>query len=162
MGVLYQNNKLPQLNVIFLVSFSFFASSTTPFDLFSKILVFSLLPLYYFNFKPRNKIFLGDSGSLFLGGVISVSVIYILSNDYIIKPQYDIHKILFVLSILIYPIVDIIRVFLIRILNGKSPFEADNNHIHHFLLRKLNSHIMTSSILVCFSIIFLIFIQLIF
>ena len=148
--------------VIFLVSFSFFASSTTPFDLLSKILVFSLLPLYYFNFKPRNKIFLGDSGSLFLGGVISVSVIYILSNDYIIKPQYDIHKILFVLSILIYPIVDIIRVFFIRILNGRSPFEADNNHIHHFLLRKSNSHIKTSSILVCFSIIFLIFIQVIF
>ena len=78
------------------------------------------------------------------------------------RKNLDIHKILFVLSILIYPIVDIIRVFFIRILNGRSPFEADNNHIHHFLLRKLNSHIKTSSILVCLSIIFLIFMQVIF
>ena len=150
------------ISMIFLISFTFFASSITPFDLLTKVLIYSLLPLYYFNLKSKDKVFLGDSGSLFLGGIVSAYVIYILSNDYIIKPTYDVHKILFVLSILIYPIIDIIRVFFIRIFNGKSPFEADNNHIHHFLLRKLNSHIMTSSILVCFSIIFLIFIQLIF
>ena len=32
------------------------------------IIAVSLLPLYYFNFKKNNKVFLGDSGSLFLGG----------------------------------------------------------------------------------------------
>ena len=48
---------------------------------------------------------------MFLGGVVSIYVLTILSNEYIIKPQFDINKILFVISILTYPIIDIIRVF---------------------------------------------------
>jgi UDP-GlcNAc:undecaprenyl-phosphate/decaprenyl-phosphate GlcNAc-1-phosphate transferase len=35
---------------------------------------------------------------------------------------------------LIIPLFDTMRVFLIRIINGKSPFKADNNHVHHKLL----------------------------
>ncbi|MEN9332384.1 MAG: hypothetical protein RLZZ94_1474, partial [Bacteroidota bacterium] len=38
------------------------------------------------------------------------------------------------IAILIIPLVDTFRIFLVRILNGKSPFEADRNHIHHNLL----------------------------
>ena len=38
------------------------------------------------------------------------------------------------IAILIIPLADTFRIFLIRILNGKSPFEADRNHIHHNLL----------------------------
>ena len=58
------------------------------------------------NYKKENKVFLGDSGSLFLGAMVSIYVLKILSQDYLIKHEYDMNKILFVLSILIYPIVD--------------------------------------------------------
>ena len=145
--------------ILFLSSFEFFSSSTTPFYLFTILLISLLVPLYFFNFRKKNKVFLGDSGSLFLGGVISIYVIYILSNNYIIKPEFDIHKIIFVISILSYPIFDIVRVFFIRIMNGKSPFLPDKKHIHHLILEKTKSHFYTVVIIILASTLFLICIQ---
>ena len=52
------------------------------------------------------------------------------------------NKILFVLSILIYPIVDIIRIVILRLKEKKSPFEADKKHIHHLILKKSKSHFL--------------------
>lgn len=147
---------------LFIVLFEFFSIKTTPLYNFSIILLISILPLYYFNFKKNNKIFLGDSGSMFLGGIISIYVLTILSNLYIIKPEFDIHKIIFVISILVYPIVDIIRISFKRILSGKSPFEADKNHIHHIILNKLKIHSYTTMVLVFTSLLFTIFTQLLF
>jgi len=148
--------------VLFIILFEFFSLTPSPFIFLSEILVFASLPLFYFNLRRNKKIFLGDSGSLLLGGAVSFYVIYILSNNYIIKPEYDVHKIFYVLSILTYPIIDIIRIFFKRIIERKSPFQADQNHIHHLILKKTNSHIITTLILALTSIIFLIFIQIIF
>jgi len=88
---------------------------------------------------------------LFLGGIVSIYIVYILNNEYLIKPIYDIHKILFVLSVLVYPIIDIIRIFFVRIYNGRSPFFADKNHIHHLILKKVKSHSITAGIIVILS-----------
>ncbi len=147
---------------IFVILFELFAASTSPFLVMSQILIFSILPLYYFNLRPNKKVFLGDSGSLLLGGIVSIYVIYALSNSYIIIPEFDLHKILFILTILIYPIIDITRICCKRIANGKSPFEADKSHIHHIILRKTNSHLKTTLIIVLSSLSFLIMVQLIF
>ena len=100
--------------VLFLIAVEFFSSNQTPLFNLSVIIVCSILPLFYYNFKKKRKVFLGDSGSLFLGGLVSIYVIYALTNSYIIKPEFDLHKILFISSILIYPIVDLVRVFMIR------------------------------------------------
>jgi UDP-N-acetylmuramyl pentapeptide phosphotransferase/UDP-N-acetylglucosamine-1-phosphate transferase len=127
--------------IFFILGFEFYGISTTPYTNLSNILVMSLLPLYYFNFRKSNKIFLGDSGSLFLGGIASIYIVHILSNNYIIKPQYDLHKIIFVFTLLAYPITDLIRVVVIRLLAGYSPFIADKNHIHHILLKRFKKHI---------------------
>ncbi len=128
---------------LFIISVEFFAVTATQYSNFSELILVTLLPLFYFNFKKNNKVFLGDSGSHLLGGVVSIYVIYILTDNYIIKPQYDLHKIIFVVSVLIYPIFDIIRIVLIRIKKGVSPFNADKNHLHHILLKKINSHLFT-------------------
>ena len=148
--------------ILFITGFEFFAISLTPYSNLSTIVIASLAPLYYFNLRNRNKVFLGDSGSLFLGGIISVYVITILTNDYIIKPEYDIHKILFVFSILLYPIIDIIRIFFLRIMKGKSPFMADKKHIHHILLTKLKSHIHVTLLISLFTLFFIVMVQTIF
>ena len=145
--------------ILFVSSFEFFSLNTTPFYLLSVFLISLLLPLYYFNFRKENKVFLGDSGSLFLGGIVSIYVIYILSNSYIIKPNYDLHKIIFILSILSYPIFDIVRIFIVRIINNKSPFLPDKRHVHHLILEKTKSHFYTVAIIVLASIFFLISIQ---
>jgi len=148
--------------IFFIVSFEFFANNTSPFYSLSQILVISLLPLYYFNFKNNNKVFLGDSGSLFLGSLVSVYTIYILNNDYIIKEAYDLNKIIYVFSILAYPIIDMIRVFFIRIYRRRSPFLADKNHIHHILIKKFQSHSLVVFGIYLVNILVLVLLQIIF
>ena len=138
--------------ILFICGFEFFALEQTSYLNLSIIIIASIIPLYYFNFRKKNKIFLGDSGSLFLGGIVSVYVISILTNDYIIKPEYDINKILFVISILFYPIIDITRVFFLRLIKGSSPFKADKNHIHHIILNKTKSHLSTTFFIILFNI----------
>lgn len=148
--------------LLFLFFFEFFAKSQTILFNLTVIIMCSIMPLFLFNFRKEQKVFLGDSGSLFLGGVTSIYIIHILTNSYIIKETYDIHKILFVLSIFIYPVVDIIRIFFLRIYRGKSPFDADKNHIHHLLLKETNSHFITTFIIVLTSLLFLLLIQIMF
>ena len=126
--------------IFFISSFEFFSKYDAELNYLSIMIICSLIPFLFYNFRKNKKIFLGDSGSLFLGGLISIYVLKILSNDYLIKSEFDINKILFVISILSYPIIDFTRVILIRFKNGNSPFIADSNHIHHILLKKFKSH----------------------
>ena len=148
--------------ILFIIGFEFFASDPTSFTNLSTILIGSLVPIYYFNFRKKNKVFLGDSGSLLLGGVISMYVIRILTNNYIIQPEFDLHKILFVISILFYPIIDIIRIFFLRLIKGRSPFHADKNHIHHLILKKIKNHFLTTLLISGLTIFTMLLFQLIF
>ena len=66
---------------MFLILFEFMALDQTPFNNFTAILLISFIPLFYFNFRNNKKVFLGDSGSLFLGCLVSMYVLYILSNE---------------------------------------------------------------------------------
>ncbi|MEL0008722.1 MAG: MraY family glycosyltransferase [Flammeovirgaceae bacterium] len=146
---------------IFIVSFELFSSHDSPFKYLSIIVLFSFLPLYYFNFKRENKVFLGDSGSLFLGGIVSIYSLYILSDNYLIIPKYDLNKIIFIFSILSYPIIDITRVIIIRLYKNKSPFEADRNHIHHYLLKVFKTHFKSTLIISLLSLVLIFLIQII-
>jgi len=56
-------------------------------------------------------------------------------------------KPIFAMAILAYPLIDTLRVFTIRILNGRSPFVADKNHIHHRLLALGLKHYQVSFVL---------------
>ena len=147
---------------VFIILFEFFSINQTEFQTISIIILASFIPLLYFNYRSKNKIFLGDSGSLFLGGIVSIYVLNILSTDYIIKNEYDLNKMIFVISILGYPIIDITRVFFLRIFKGTSPFVADRNHIHHRLLDKFKSHLLTSLFIVSISILLTILAQILF
>lgn len=140
----------------FISCFEFFSTSFFFLDNFSIMILSASLPLWYFNFRKEKKIFLGDAGSLFFGAVVSIYTISILSNSYLIKEEYDMNKIIYVISILLYPIADIIRVFILRISRGISPFKADKNHIHHSLLNKLNNHYLVVITIISINIIFLI------
>ena len=117
-----------------------FSASPTEITPLVEILVISLIPLYYFNFKKSKKVFLGDGGSLLLGTIVSVYIFYVLGSNYQFKEGIQINKVLFVVLVIIYPLVDLLRVFVLRIIKGKSPFEADKNHIHHFLVKKGLNH----------------------
>ena len=147
---------------LFLLSFELFSATSSDMFFLTVIILGSVMPLYFFNFRRKNKVFLGDSGSLFLGTVVSIYVLKILSQDYSIKPEYDLNKVFFVISILAYPIFDIIRIFFLRLYQKKSPFLPDKQHIHHLILGKTKKHYLTTIIIMISSLIFTILIQIIF
>jgi UDP-N-acetylmuramyl pentapeptide phosphotransferase/UDP-N-acetylglucosamine-1-phosphate transferase len=96
-----------------------------------------LLPFFYFNvfgnINRRRKIFMGDTGSLTLGYIISFLVIkYSMSNPNVMPYQHG--AIVIAFSTLIIPMFDVVRVVIVRARQGKSLFTADKNHIHHKFL----------------------------
>ena len=121
----------------------FFSASKTALTPLALLLIISLLPLYYFNFKKKGKVFLGDGGSLLLGTILSIYIFYVLEHQYVIKNNIQINKVLFAILIVFYPLLDLLRVFIIRIKNGRSPFLADQSHLHHYIVKKTDSVIIT-------------------
>jgi UDP-GlcNAc:undecaprenyl-phosphate GlcNAc-1-phosphate transferase len=91
-----------------------------------------------YNITPA-RLFMGDTGSLLLGFTISILCILFINTydqgtailNWIKDPQ---KAMLFCVALLSLPVADCIRVFAIRIGKGVSPFHADRNHLHYFLL----------------------------
>ena len=131
------------------------SAEKTPLNIIGLMVIFSLIPLYYFNYKKNNKIFLGDGGSLLLGTFVSIYIFYLLGENYNIKTSFIINKALLSIIIMIYPLIDLLRVFMIRIYNKKSPFIADKNHIHHRILNIVKSHFLTVIIIQVVSLFFI-------
>ncbi len=91
----------------------------------STLFIAGLVAFLLFNWNPA-KVFMGDSGSLTLGFVISV--LAIRSLDYIAPTAA-----LFILAI---PVLDTFVVMTRRIQRGRSPFSADKNHMHHIFYKR--------------------------
>jgi UDP-N-acetylmuramyl pentapeptide phosphotransferase/UDP-N-acetylglucosamine-1-phosphate transferase len=135
----------------------FFSVGFSEISSLSLLIISSLIPLYYFNFKNNRKIFLGDAGSLLLGTIVAVYTFYILGDGFVFREGFKVNKTLFSILILLYPLVDLLRVFIIRISNRKSPFQPDKNHLHHVLLNKGYSGFKALFVIeICYFFIFLI------
>ena len=113
---------------LLLISAIFFIKNIDP--MFFVLNIIALIFFLYFNFK--NKVFLGNNGIYFLAFLFSI--FFIKSNNYIGKIIIEEIAILMMI-----PGLDMFRLFFNRIFNGKSPFLADKNHIHHILLNKYNN-----------------------
>lgn len=117
----------------------------------------SLIGFFLFNvFGKKNKIFMGDTGSLILGVIMVILVIKF--NEFNIDQTlpYAIHDAPVVsMGILIIPIIDTIRVFFIRLSEKRSPFSPDMNHIHHNFLKLGFSHFNSTMIIVSINILFI-------
>ncbi|MFL2597097.1 MAG: MraY family glycosyltransferase [Flavobacteriaceae bacterium] len=135
----------------------FFSAKFSSLSLLGFLIISSLIPLYYFNFKKKRKVFLGDSGSLLLGTLIAIYTFYILGDSYVFKTGFNVNKTIFSIMILLYPLFDLLRVFVIRIGDKKSPFQPDKNHLHHVLLNKGYSGFKALFLIeICYFFIFLI------
>jgi UDP-GlcNAc:undecaprenyl-phosphate GlcNAc-1-phosphate transferase len=93
-------------------------------------MIISLFLILYFNLKKN--IFLGNSGSLFIGCLIGLSVV-LNYNMEISKINYPVENIFIAFML---PGLDMLRVFAERIFNKKNPFLADRRHLHYLLLDK--------------------------
>ena len=113
----------------------FFGVGATEHAVLAFSLSGALLGFLIYNFSPA-KIFMGDSGSLTIGLVLSVLAIKLIEFpiDRVPNELIGISKPVYAMAALVYPLVDTLRIFIYRITRGMSPFAADKNHIHHRLL----------------------------
>lgn len=103
------------------------------------------IPFLFFNLSKNKKIFMGDTGSMVLGFLMSFLSVVFLNFFSNVDIPYTLHTApVMAIAILIIPVLDTLSVILIRILNGKNPISADQNHIHHRYLKCGFSHIQTS------------------
>jgi len=91
-----------------------------------------------FNFSlfklPR--LFLGDSGSLLLGFLISFILIYLANYNIV-------HPILLAWSIVIF-VYEFISIHVIRLINDQHPFQPGRDHLHHILFERSKSVFLTN------------------
>ena len=88
-----------------------------------------ILSFLFLNFKSKS--FLGDGGTYLIAFIIGYYFIEMYDSKFI---YYADQIVLF----MVIPGYDLMRLFIIRILNKKNPFSADKNHLHHLLLKKFS------------------------
>lgn len=102
------------------------------------------------NFSLKNKMFMGDTGSMIVGYLLAfftISFVHKAQTDVLVEYHYASPAL--ALAILFYPLMDTFRIFFIRIIVHKtSPFKADKNHVHHRFIGAGYSHLLTT-ILIC-------------
>ncbi len=136
----------------------FYLSEEYFFALLAITMNASLMAFLGFNLSSDKKIFMGDTGSLMVGFVISILTLKFLAlkpTDYTELPFLLENAPLIAISILIVPLFDTARVFAIRIANKKAPFSPDRNHTHHVLIDYWGlTHKQASFIIGCFNLLF--------
>lgn len=106
------------------------------------ILAFSgvgcLVPFFRMNVRRspgnRKKLFMGDTGSLTLGYLLSFLFLNLCVNSSTFQPLESRYQYI-AFGALIIPLFDVVRVVLVRLRLRLPPFLPDRNHIHHKLMR---------------------------
>ena len=102
--------------------------------------------IFNFSFFGVPKIFLGDSGSLLLGFLISFLLIYLSYNELV-------HPILLAWSINIF-VYEFICLHFIRLKNKKNLFRPGKDHLHHILFKKTKSILLTNFVIILINVTF--------
>jgi UDP-N-acetylmuramyl pentapeptide phosphotransferase/UDP-N-acetylglucosamine-1-phosphate transferase len=116
----------------------------------------SLAAFLYFNWEP-SRIFMGDTGALVLGILLSFLAIRFVDANYLLPaghPMRFASSVGTAVMILIIPIFDTLRVILLRLQRFQSPFRADKNHLHHQFLRLGFSHAKTVLVIAAMHLLF--------
>ncbi|WP_181306710.1 MraY family glycosyltransferase [Rufibacter sp. XAAS-G3-1] len=114
-------------------------------------LIGGLLGFLRYNFY-KARIFMGDTGSLLCGFVVSIMAIQFIEMRAVQSAP------VVALGVLFVPLFDTVRVSLIRVLNGVSPFSPDKNHIHHRILAMGFSQVATVLILALLNVLVILFV----
>lgn len=147
---------------IFILTFFawfFLMDGQLAFAILSLSLVGALIAFLYFNWYP-SKIFMGDTGSMVLGFIVSALAIRFINHAHGAELLSFIEfnaPVAVCVALLILPVYDTIRVFAIRFIQGRNPLDPDRNHLHHGLLRLGMNHSQATVTLLSFNIFILVF-----
>ncbi|MFK5705245.1 glycosyltransferase family 4 protein [Ligilactobacillus sp. LYQ139] len=129
-----------------LIGYFFLGTANIFVSIMMLVLVAAMLGFLPYNFYPA-KIYLGDTGSLFIGFMIAVFSLYGLKNATIIS-------VIIPVIILGVPITDTVSAILRRALNKKPIMQADKHHLHHRLMAMGLSHRQTVLVIYGIALIF--------
>ena len=112
--------------------------------------VMGVLLVLFVNNHKEHKMYLGDGGALALGFILGAFVLFILSQAEPVfdRVDYVLHGPVFMLTLFWYPLLDLLRVFVLRLVSGGSPLKADRRHFHHLLVDRGFSHLLASTIII--------------
>ncbi len=117
--------------VTFGVWFHFIGDNAT--SLVSLTFAGAVLAFLFFNWQP-SKIFMGDTGALMIGLLLSYLAVSFINTNFQL-PEGNPYKmrasVASAICIVIIPVFDTLRVIILRLRKGESPFHADRNHLHH-------------------------------
>ncbi len=108
------------------------------FNLYMDYIPVIIICILSFIFIIRGNFFLGNSGSHLLGILIGVLVIYSYNINLNSQDTKNIISVEEIFILLMLPGIDMLRLFIMRIMRKKNPFSSDLFHLHHFLLFKTN------------------------
>ncbi len=114
--------------LIFLIFYSYLGIKTGINLEIIFIIVICLICFLFYNFKQ--KCFLGDGGVYLLSFLLAELIIISFKNDYRNFPAEEIFLLLCI------PGYDLLRLFIFRLYKNKNPFDGDQNHLHHLMIRK--------------------------
>ena len=149
------------LGILYCLFFAIYfgLAGETGWSVIGIIMIGILTVFFIYNvFGHRDKIFMGDSGSLLLGYLLTACVFHFceINAYHLVRNTLQMNAAPAVaICVLTVPLFDTIRVSLTRIKQHRSPFNPDKNHIHHLLLRTGLNHIQTTCVLMSISLLFI-------
>ena len=116
-----------------------------------------LIVFYRWNhYELEKKMYLGDNGSMLLGLLMTYFLLSVLNQsngiDNTWKDSFLKVNPVFFMTLFSYPLLDLIRVFTLRVVSGESPFKADRRHVHHRLSDLGLSHLQISLIVMAYTV----------
>ncbi len=123
------------------------------------VLVGILIGFLFFNLSTKNKIFMGDTGSMLIGFMLGLMSVRLMTLDPVSLSKLPFDRVnipVLIVASLIIPLYDTGRVFTIRLIQGKGLFTADRNHMHHLVIDSYEiSHAKASFSIAMFNIIWI-------
>ena len=116
------------------------------FSILSFAMLGGIFAFLIFNWEP-SEVFMGDTGALVIGMMLAILAIHFINVNYSLPamtPYKFNGSVGTAACIIIIPLVDTLRIVILRISKGQSPFAPDKSHVHHAIMRLGMSHSQTT------------------
>ena len=136
----------------------FYLIGVHPISLVSLCFGGAMVAFLFFNWQP-SKIFMGDTGALMIGFLLSYLTIQFINENYKLpeESEFKFHaSIATAVCVVIIPAFDTLRVIILRLRQGHSPFHADRNHLHHQFLKLGFDHAQSVIIIAAINIVMIV------
>jgi len=132
-----------------LFGYAFYRGGDIPNSMLCFAMAAGLCPFLLHNVVGKtSKMFIGDAGTMCMGALMAWCIMQVLRQDSHARwseyQEQGMNVIALTLAILSVPVFDTIRVMIMRVVRGGSPFKADKTHLHHVIYEYGQSHSITS------------------